>query len=284
MTTAWREIKESRSNGEQAGRKFTTRVFQDDVTPDVIRNQPECPLIGDKLPWDADQEVVDISVIPVPNSVSTSKVAVTYDTGGATWGGANPSDPFFKSWSLSYFRIVQEIPYAIRDTRTHRYVDNNVIKFITSYPVANNPIYESRMKFIRRVRVTNFQVNQWEAIAAQANKLHKIYTRWYLFTIGDIVELSRNTWDATYTFEYDPGTPNIFLNTASDPDISLPWSNQALNAMYPGVLYCRPPFHRFLTIPQYSTLTNSPSWPVFRPILDFELNQTGHLTLPGFTL
>lgn len=291
MTTAFRELIESRSTTDQIGRKGTRRVFHDEISPELAKLEPQCPKVGDKLPWDNEQKCVDVSADWVRgsgnNGVKTSEIVVTYDTSGATWGGVNPNDPFFKSWTLSYFRVNQDIPYAFRDTRTHRYNDQaGVNHFITSFPVQTTAIFETRKKFVRRVRITNMAAAQWEPIGAQTNKLHKIYTFWYLFSVGDIQEVSSGVWDVNYTWEYDPGTPNAFQNL--DPDISFPFSNQCRpTGMYPGALYCRPPFHKILTVPQVGPSggdPNAPTWPKFVPICDYETNASGYNTLPGFTL
>lgn len=274
----------------------TTRIFKvwpatQEVACTAIGTSPTTglvvaiPALGDKLPWDSNQEAVAIVGAYIDDSVQTVMVSVRYSTSGATWGGINPANPNFKSWSMSYSRVIQNIPYAIRDPRQFRYQQGNgTVKIVTSYPVRQNYHPEYRKKYIRRLRILAYNASTMDAIISQqANSLHRIYQRWYLFTTGDIVEAARNTWDVSYVWEYDTGTDDVFVDTA---DVAWPHFPAPIWMQMPnGTFYARPPFHEVGTRPIYNTTTNTPFWPVFEPVCAYDYDDpSGYLTLPGFSL
>lgn len=285
MATEVREIKESRESNDQGDTgivKSTTRVFQVDTTQDQALGTTGVPLPGEALPWDATQSVSARTARYETGSKTTSRVWITYSTsGGTTWGGTNPADPNFKSWTLSYYDTEVSIPYAYRNPFAFRYRNGaGTSVSLDTYPVTSETHWESRKKFIRRVRITNFYIAQWETVGAQANNLHKIGAFWYKFSIGDIQEVARNVWDVTYTWEYDPGTPNIF---PSDSQVHFP-INQ-VSTLYAVTQYARPPFTSIYVIPGYdSGPPPTPFWPTFKNKLDFAVFPTGWTSLPGMSL
>jgi len=283
---ASRELLESReTRDEDGGRVSTVRIFQVESSPELIRTggvpiDPPLPGIGEKLPWDNSQTVFNRVAVRERGAVNTSRVMVYYSTDPPTWGGTNPADPFFKSWTLSYYRVAQPIPYAVEDPVSFRYIDGTgANQQIKTYPVAYVSHWESRSKFMRRCRVTNLTAAQWEPIQDLANRLCKIFGRWYLFTVSDLIETSRNTWDVTYTFEFDPGTPSgVFPAT---PNILFPDGLGTARPM-PGLaeFWTRPPYHEVRLIP--GAANGLPSWPQFVAVCPYEIVASGHLTLPGF--
>jgi hypothetical protein len=281
MAVPFRELKESRETSTATGSlRSTTIVGQADVPPDQVNptNVTGLPKPDDLLGWDPTQICYRVVAAYQPGSVTTSRITAMYSNEPPTFGG--PGDPFFKSWTLSYYRVAQPMPYAVEDKRSYRYVDiNNVTQTMFTYPVASVSHWESRMKFMRRCRVVNFASANWETIGNLSNKLVKIYNRWYLFTLSDVNEISRNTWDVTYTFEYDPGTPSGVFPILDD--VLFPDGLGPARPM-PGLaaFWCRPPFHEVRIIP--GVAGGLPSWPAFFAVCPYEVLQTGHLTLPGF--
>lgn len=277
------ELIESRaSDRPEGGPNSTVRVYLVDGPPDQVSlvGAVNLPALNDPLPWDTAQVCYSIRPVRQTNLVSSSTVTVLYSNAPPHWGGSNPSDPNFKSWTLSYYRVAQPIPYAVRDTRTSRWTGpGGTTNFVTTYPVAYASYWESRSKFIRRVRVQNFAASGWEPIGDLSNKLVKIYSRWYLFTLSDVVEVSRNNWDASYSFELDMGTPDNFQNI--DPNMTWPFG--FTSTVYGGLTtYARPPFTEIRLIPGYDAANNLPAWPIFKPVLPYVINQNGHTNLPGF--
>ena len=276
------ELKESRESvNDSSGVRATVRVYLVDGTPDQVAlvGAVNLPALDDKLPWDDVQQCYSIRPVYQTGSVAYSRVTVLYSNAPPNFGGINPADPFFKSWTLSYYRVAQPIPYAVRDTRTARWTGpGGTTNFVTTYPVAYASYWESRSKFIRRVRVQNFAASGWEPIGDLSNKLVKIYSRWYLFTLSDVVEVSRNNWDANYTFEYDAGTADVLQ---SDEDIDFP--RLFSSPLYPGTqTFARPPFTEIRLIPGYDPGTGLPDWPTWKPILPYGVNQNGWTNLPAF--
>lgn len=243
--------------------------------------------MNDKLPWGSDgQRVVTMTAERVPGSLAVTLVTVQYSN-TASWGGANPNDPNFESWSLSYSRVSQELPYAIRDQRTSRYTAaGGVTQFQTSYPVTAHSWWETRKKYVRRLRIRGFNANTMDLIISRnANTLHRIYGRWYLFLVGDVIEVAVNTWDVSYTWEYDPGSPDVFVDTADlvfSHIVPPAWLNDPI--YYPADTWARPPYHQVGTIPVYNATTHAPFWPEFHAECPYLLNATGYQSLPGFTL
>lgn len=173
---AWREVIQTGNVTREPGKKGTVRLFQFDGTQEQALIQPECPQLGDKLPSDAEQEVVSIVASYVDGSCRMAQIAVGYNSdGGATWGGNNPADPAFMSWSMSYWRVPQVIVGAIKDPRTHTYVENGTTKFIISYPERTRTYPEARKKYVRRLRIRSYSASVMDRIISkQQNKLHKI--------------------------------------------------------------------------------------------------------------
>lgn len=288
-----RELKDSRSNREEDGRLSHVRVFHADVTPDQLASVTFLPVLGEPLPYSNPNPLrpiiaYNISADYESGSNNLTRITVAYSDDPPTWGGHNPADAFFKSWSLSYYRVAQPIPYAIRDQRSFSYINSQtgVRTNVLSYPIMGDSYWESRTKFIRRVRVVNFagpgNSANWEAVGERNNTLHKIYNKWYLFTVGDIIESARNTWDLSYAWEWDPGTPNVFSNT--DPDVRYPFNMQSIvPGVYTGDSFARPPFHEIVTIPA-SDINGNPTWPTFKPKCSYNAVEFGYVGLPGFTL
>lgn len=280
-----RELIETYENADESGGRTTsTRIFQADVPqavaldPAVITNIPQ---IDDVHPADPAQTVYSRTATYERGSVTTSRIVIRYSSDPPTWGGNNPADPFFKSWNLSYYRVAQPIPYAVEDPRSLRYTDaTGTTQFIKSYPVAFTSHWESRSKFMRRCRVTQMTAAQWEPIQDFTNKLCKIYNRWYLFTVSDLQETSRNVWDVTYTFEFDPGTPSGVFPI--EDNLLFPDGLGPVRPM-PGIatFWTRPPYHEVRVIPG-SGVGGVPFWPAFFAVCPYEVLATGHLTLPGF--
>lgn len=288
MAIEVRELIESRSTGKEPGRDTTTRIFQvSPVTAELALDVAGVPVLDEALPWDDEQACVSLVADYWPGSYMVARVVAQYSSdGGTTWGGNNPSDPNFKSWTLSYGRVAQQIPYAVKDVRTFHYSSNGVEKFTTSYPVKEVNFWEARKKYIRRLRIRSFTADVMDQIISrQANKLHKIYGRWYLFVVGDVVEVSKNTWDVSYTWEYDPGTPEI---PATDPAVTYAlvvapaWIVDPVH--YPAAFWARPPFHQTGTIPFRDPTTGEISWPDWIATCPYQRDPIGWLSLPGFTL
>jgi hypothetical protein len=277
------ERKPSRANVKDDGRTSTIREFYAQVSPDLLGTVTGLPSLDDPLPWDATQVAYSIRADYEPGSVDFTRIVVHYSSDPPTWGGNSPS---FKSWTLSYFRVAQPIPYAIKDKRTYRYFDaqTNQTQFITSYPILGTTFWEARKRFIRKVRITDMNPTIWEPVGEQTNTLHKIYGKWYLFTVGDIIEIAKRVWDVTYTWEFDPGTPDTLNAFSSSPDVLWPYGQQCtpLN-MYPGQTFGRPPFHEVRTVPE-TDLSGNPFWPDFVAMCPYRVVPLGYATLPGFSL
>lgn len=282
------ESRESNDQGDTGDVKNTTRVFQVDTTQDLALGITGVPLPGEPLPWDTDQTVTSRTSRYESGSRTTSRVWITYSTaGGTTWGGNNPADPNFKSWTLSYYDTEVLLPYAYRNPFALRYRNQSGQSVsLDTFPVEADSHWESRKKFIRRLRITNFYITQWEQVGAQANKLHKIGGLWYKFSVGDIQEIARNVWDVSYTWEYDPGTPNIL-----PVDSTVHFPKDLVSTLYPngGIAgdgkYGRPPFTTIYTIPGYDPgPPPTPFWPTFKAKPDHEANANGWQTLPGMSL
>ena len=110
-------------------------MFWDATRPDLAYALPDIPKLGDKLPTDSDQSVNSVIIDYLPDSVNNSRIVVRYSNyGGTNWGGNNPSDPNFNTWTISRAEVTQPVSYAIRDPRTFRYVGlGGVTKFLTTY-------------------------------------------------------------------------------------------------------------------------------------------------------
>ncbi len=283
MASEVSEIKESReTRTESGGRKTTTRVFHINVPQDIALDQTGIPQDDEALPWDSSQTAFSRVASYQTGSVNYSRVVVTYSNDPPTWGGGNPGDITFKGWNISYYRISQAIPYAIRDPRGYRWTDaTGASQAITTYPVQYTNHLEARKRFIRHVRISNLTAAQWEPIGNLSNSLMKINNRWYLFTLGDLQEVARNVWDTSYTFEYDPGTPSGVFPIDDDYDFP-----DGLAAVRPpggfgtATFWTRPPYHEVRLIPGY--FNNAPTWPVWRAICAYTVNQNGWQLLPAF--
>lgn len=271
----------SRSTSDADGKVSTTRVYLVNKPPDTALDDVDVPKDGDTLPWDDSQQVVSRSAMWETGSIAYSAVTVIYSNDGGNWGG--PADPLFKSWTLSYRTVAVQIPYSVEDPRKYRYRDSNgQVKIIPGYPVQAITHWESRKIFSREVRVTNFYITQWEAIGDQNDKLHKIGNRWYRFTIGDVREVSRNVWDAVYTWEFDPGTPDLFPPPTSA--LVYPWHIASqINGFTPDRLWARPPYHSLRAIPQFDN--DIPIAPIMEAIPEYDyFTPNGWQLLPGVTL
>lgn len=282
MPVEARELIDSRKSLREApNRRSTERVFQADITQDLAvipGNVTNLPEIGDKLPWDTTQEVYTLSAVYEHGSVNTSRITVYYSNDPPTWGGNIPGDTTFMGWNQSYYRIAQPIPYAIEDTRSHRWVHpDGTTRSITTYPVAHSSSWEARKKFIRNVRVAGVNSSMWETIGDLSNKLVKVYNRWYQFTLGDVIQRAQNVWDTTYTFDFDPGTPNVYDGQTGS--VFYPANLSDVQGLYPGLFWCRPPYHIVTLIPGYAN--GLPDWPTWVATPQYEVAQTGHLSLPG---
>lgn len=274
-----RESGESTLSGpsvKHRSRKFRADIAPQFASPLTLLGYPE---VGQPHNIDGTLTCYDVDANYWPGSVNESIITAHYSNDPPTWG--SPADPFFKSWTLSYYRVAQPLPYAVRDVMGYRYIDaQGNPQGITTYPVAMASHWESRMKFVRHVRVTGLVADDWNAISDQSNKIHKIEDRWYLFQLGDVQELRRNVWDTTYTFEFDPGTPDIFQNI--DPDQTWPFGFHADPPMPGGPTYARPPYTEIRLKPDYNAQTGLPAWPIYVPVYAYEFAENGHLNLPGF--
>ncbi len=282
-----RELIDSRASSDAPGERGTLRSFQVDATQDLALSADALPKVGDKLPWDTSQIVTARSADYENGSYQVSRVMVRYSNVGK-WGGINPADTTYKGWKIGIRRIAQAIPYAIRNPYQYQYVDNTqATQFITSYPIHQDLHPEAREVYIRQVRINTFDVSTVvNTIRKQTNKLHKIYGLWYLFEAPDLVEVARNVWDIQYSWEYDPGTPDVFVdnNDMVFPHILTPsWIANPI--YYPDQFMARPPFHQVATIPVLNTTTNRPFWPMFVGNCAYDRTvPSGYLGLPGFSL
>lgn len=282
-----RELIESRSTNDAVGEVGTLRVYQVDATQDLALTADALPKLNDKLPWDSTQRVTARSAEYQSGSVSMSRVMVRYSNVGR-WGGINPADPDYKGWQISFRRIAQAIPYAIRNPFQYQYVgEDQITQFVTTYPIHQDLHPESREKIVRQVRVNTFDASTVpNTIRKQTNRLHNIFGIWYLFETGDLTEVARNVWDIQYSWEYDPGTPDVFVDNDDIvwPHILSPsWLFNAI--YYPDATWARPPFHQVATIPVLNTSTNRPFWPQFVGNCAYNhIFPAGYLGLPGFSL
>jgi len=282
-----RELIESRASSDAAGERGTVRVYQVDTTQDLALTADALPRVGEKLPWDSSQIVTARSSDRESGSNQVSRVMVRYSNVGK-WGGINPADPDYKGWKISFRRIAQSIPYAVRNPFEYQYVDNqNATQFITSYPIHQDVHPEAREKYTRQVRINALNISVVsDTIRKQTNKLHKIFGIWYLFETSDLNEVARNVWDIEYSWEYDPGTPDVFVDNADMvfPHILTPsWIANPI--YYPQPTMARPPFHQVATIPVLNTSTNRPFWPMFVGNCAYDRTvPSGYLGLPGFSL
>lgn len=282
MAVRVEEYKSSRSVDEQVGRTATVRIFQVDTTPDIALSQIGVPAMGDPLPWDSTQKVANRQSSYLDKSAQTALVTIIYAVGGS-WGGANPHDPLFKSWTLDYYDVAVEIPYAYRNPFAYRYrgISGNSVSLDT-FPVVGEKHWESRQKFIRDVRITGLNIGQIQLIGALANKLHQINGAWYRFSLAPIHEIAANVWDTTYTWENDTGTPNIYI---SDNLVHYP------NGFASGLggiagLFARPPFMAVYPYPGFDPGPPPvPTWPTFKVRFEYDFAvPSSWQTLPGMSL
>lgn len=288
MATAEERI-ESRQTQEVSGVTTTTRVYQADTTPDLMGTMVGLPQIDDPLPWAPGpparpQLCFSRTAMYQPGSVRHSLIYILYSDAPGTWGGINPAQPNFKSWSLSYFDTEVTIPYSFRNPIGYRFPGvNGQVQVVDSFDVQGTSVWESRKKFIRRLRVQVFNQAEWDAIGTRTNQLHKIYGLWYRFSIGDIQEVAASLWDVSYTWDFDPGTPNVPV----PDDNSVRWPRNFNSTLYTlgSPSYTRPPFNSIYVTPGFDPGPPPvPSWPSFRVKLDHATNPTGWQGLPGMTL
>lgn len=125
-----------------------------------------------------------------------------------------------------------------------------------------------------------------EAIANQANKVHFIRGRYYLFEPGDYAEETDGKWRMQYNWTRDPGTPEIL---AIGSDVGPPPSSVPVfpvgNIEWPrgsGRFYSRPPFMKLVIVPNRSgNPEDLPEFWAMKSKDDSDL--LGWSTLPGFT-
>lgn len=294
------ELVNSQSSTEEGPRKSTTRLFHVGLKQNIALSHELLPKYDDPLPTDALQTVVSRSAIRQPGSVADgpgvmSIVTIVYSTdGGTSWGGNNPGNPLFFSRSFASYDVEITIPYAFRNPVGYKYPTiNGTTIVVDSYDRGEETHWETRKKYVRQVRLQNVTLSTCESIAARSNKLHKMGSLWYRFVVGEMQEISRNVWETTYSWEYDPGTPPIY------PDwtdlIRFPRLEGTITGEYfpstlyttgnPAPLYTRPPFNSIYMLRGYDPGPPPvPHWPKFRVKLDYEVDANGWQGLPGMII
>lgn len=297
MAVAFRENKWSRPiRRELNGSLIVTAEIhgQADVSPDLVTPAmvTGLPVLDSVYPYgqtgDPTMWAFSVTADYIPGSATASRIIIAYSN-VRTWGGINPADPEFKGWDQDYYRVAQPIPHAVETNLGHRWLDNTgTMRFITEYPVSWGTFWESRKRFVRHVRIQNFNNAAWEPIGDMSNTLMRIYQRWYLFTLGSIQQTASNVWDTTYTFEFDPGTPDV-LNNNSSNNLIIQYPGGLAAVMPPGgfpppqaQLWARPPYHECSLVPGYNVATQMPDWPEWVVTCPYEVNENGWQQLPGF--
>lgn len=288
---------DSRTSTEDGPRRTTTRLFLVNTTQDAALNVVGVPVYEQPLPWDEDQIVVNRVAVRKPNStggaLAYSLVTIVYSTdGGTSWGGGNPADPSFLTRSFASYEVEVSVPFAFRNPVGYRYPSlNGQTLTVDSYDRDVEVHWETRTKQVREIRLQNVTLATCEQIAAKSNRLHKMGGLWYRFIVGEMREVSRNVWHTTYSWEYDPGTPDVYP----------PWDNflrfprlegTPTGTLFPSTLYtgpndlfARPPFCSYYMLPGFDPGPPPvPHWPKFRIKLDFQVDENGWQALPGMIL
>lgn len=80
---------------------------------------------------------------------------------------------------------------------------------IYDWEFITQPVFYTAVRHSRKVKVTANLSTAIDIISDQANKLQKIAGRWYVFRASDYRQRTAQTFETTYTFEYDPGVAEV---------------------------------------------------------------------------
>jgi hypothetical protein len=212
------------------------------------------------------------------NSPGYSQITATYDNGGP-WGGAPvaPTDPTFRSWSVSYQERRVVVPRAFSKSVIYAGPDGEVTNTFRELNTDLAPVH-TFTTISRRTVLTSVSPELFEYLGELTNTLQKIGNRWYRFTVGDMEEVEPNRWTVTYTFENDPGTLNIWA--AHDPAGPIIYPSD-LSGDYSTGLFARPPFYNVRAVEEAVNPTTSTIRFEAEPAY-IVLNQNAWQTLPGF--
>lgn len=266
-----------------------TRIWLVDGAPPTAKNDPELPATGTEFPGFPELKLDLLEATYF--SPTQSRVTGTYTTDGSgTYNGTNPTSPTYASWAVDVRTYDQTIPYFQVDPVRYSYTDvrgaTPVERFITGYHIDEEVHTETRVTISRRVIISSsFGIQQLDAISSLSNSLIKadaLGQRIWRFIAGPVEEVSPGRWQTTYTFEDDPGTPNIFPVSAT-----LKWPRNLRSVIpnvYTGVDYARPPFHKVVVEPGPYDPGPPPfiGEPRFVPIPLYPARFGAHETLPGW--
>lgn len=237
-------VEQSQNFGSDArGRRTGSRTFRvSGVAPSSLVENPSIhglPAPGTQ--WEnmtADSIVVSTS----PTPTTAYDATVNYSDNGQFRFPENrdETDSGYQSWSGGTADETTNLPYYSRVQVTIPFVGPS-----DQWVLREQPILEQRERFTRRVVVDAADLQAaLNGLRSQANTVHTIYGRTYLFTGGTYMERDGGAFEFDYNWESDPGTPFDF-DTASNPDVAMPgpfsvdgsqW-NPAL-----GAAYFRPPY------------------------------------------
>lgn len=285
----------SRSTGrDRLNKRIGTQIFIVDLPPNTVMQTPPAGLpipAFSTFPGDTSLICDNIVADWEPGSVGYSEVRATFtnDRSG-TFGGSSPvdpTDPAYRSWSVDFRVVNQNMPYAVRNPFRYAWTNTATTppteSYITGYEIEQFNYREVHEIIVRRTVVTAFETAQYENIGGQVNTLHKIGDRWYLYSSGSVEELTPGRWKVEHIWQYDPGTPNDFR--VSTADLIFPEDQVSqIPGVLPGVLYARPPYHGIVPVPGLYDPGPPPliGPPSFRAVPEYAVvNLNGWQSLPG---
>lgn len=267
MSATAREIIARQISLELFGPGRATRVFRVDTRDHATAiEHPTIPAYG--------------SFHPEYTSLTLRRKSASYGDDGGTvtdvvceyespeFGYSTPiprEDPTWTSWTTKYEAVTVDMPVFYL---TAVEVNGQTKRTWIAQP---QKILETRV--IRSVVLTlnAMAFSAQETIANQQNKLHTIQGRKYRFLSGDIVQRGALSWDVSYSWVDDRGTP-----ASQEP----PPTNGDYGANTVWRWYiARPPHGNVIVIPSSDPFDSRV--PALQTLVPYTDDALGHLTLPG---
>jgi hypothetical protein len=273
--------------------------FVQDLGPKAAREEPGAPQRGDPHP-DNPSLVID-TLSFTPNDAGTT-VRATYVLPEYTGSPPpeNIADEDYAKIDTTFEDAEVDIPVYQITAQLIRQSGSPAAFLSTVYrPVSEKATY-LYSRIVHRITVNATvlsgsgvasQISISHAVQNEANKIHTIGGIDFLFKADGVRRISRETYQFSYRWIYDPGVPNTFINPPSgslgfdEADISGVTGNGKAGRI--GA-YVFPYANATFIIPPYSTIVTAPADeedptvpPKVHVRLNYKKNASGYLTLPG---
>ena len=212
----------------------------------------------------------------------------------------NPNEPNFIDIDTTFFSASVDIPVfqaviktfgTLEPDQYYQRVDNvvsfqykkSVNRIVLNADVSSDGTVTNQLAIVQRLNEQN-------------NKLHKIGNIWYLFEVDGVERLSKDNYQFTYRWTYDPGVPNT-LNLPLEGQFAIQGSYLYPIAWQPGdpaSQFVHDNTQSWIIVPHHRTDVAVPSGnPTARPLVNLAPqylvgsapggNGNGYLLLPGVT-